>query len=257
MEARKKHFAAKRAKEERSKPPTKAQKRTTMSTYLKNMAGYKANQLKNKSYNDIQKLFDRAIKRVNQFLDMDTEVVEVNIIPDEEEVAIDAIPLATKPPVIVDYKIHKEKKISYYKITTVDRSSKMYKVFSQLLKSFNREDLETLWRLVKAKHGNTRPQEGYDRVFWGDLKVMFEPHVEDAMWRDLREGKVLTWKLFDSCGVHFVRFDNLQDYMLVEKKYSLTPATITDMLNKKLQADHLNQMCYQLLKLITRQLKNQ
>ncbi|GKA65840.1 hypothetical protein Tco_0765547 [Tanacetum coccineum] len=152
-----------------------------MSTYLKNMAGYKANQLKNKSYNDIQKLFDRAIKRVNQFLDMDTEVVEVNIIPDEEEVAIDAIPLATKPPVIVDYKIHKEKKISYYKITTVDRSSKMYKVFSQLLKSFDKEDLETLWRLVKAKHGNTRPHEGYERVLWGDMKVMFEPHIEDAV----------------------------------------------------------------------------
>ncbi|GJX73072.1 putative reverse transcriptase domain-containing protein [Tanacetum coccineum] len=104
----------------------------------------KANQLKNKSYDEIQKLFDRAMKRDNQFLDMDTKVVEVNIIPDEEEVSIDAIPLATKPLVIVDYKIHKEEKISYYKITTVDRSSKMYKVISQLHKSFDREDLELL-----------------------------------------------------------------------------------------------------------------
>ncbi|GJY56714.1 hypothetical protein Tco_0455829 [Tanacetum coccineum] len=53
LEARKKHFAALRAKEIRNKPPTKTQKRNTMSTYLKNMAGYKHNQLKNKSFDDI------------------------------------------------------------------------------------------------------------------------------------------------------------------------------------------------------------
>ncbi|GJY12474.1 hypothetical protein Tco_0381783 [Tanacetum coccineum] len=38
LEARKKQFAAIRAKEKRKNPPTKAQKRNTMSTYLKNMA---------------------------------------------------------------------------------------------------------------------------------------------------------------------------------------------------------------------------
>ncbi|GJU29409.1 retrovirus-related pol polyprotein from transposon TNT 1-94 [Tanacetum coccineum] len=53
LEARKKHFAATRAQEKRNKAPTKAQKRNTMSTYLKNMAVYKNNQLKNKSFDDI------------------------------------------------------------------------------------------------------------------------------------------------------------------------------------------------------------
>ncbi|GKE93192.1 hypothetical protein Tco_1574287 [Tanacetum coccineum] len=76
LEARKKHFAAMRAQEKRNKPLTKAQKRKIMSTYLKNMAGYKHNQLKNKSFNDIQKLFDKAMKRVNIFVDMDTLLVE-------------------------------------------------------------------------------------------------------------------------------------------------------------------------------------
>ncbi|GJS94281.1 hypothetical protein Tco_0801249 [Tanacetum coccineum] len=41
LEKRKKHFAALRAQEKRNKPPTKAQKKSTMLTYLKNMAGYK------------------------------------------------------------------------------------------------------------------------------------------------------------------------------------------------------------------------
>ncbi|GKE25832.1 reverse transcriptase domain-containing protein, partial [Tanacetum coccineum] len=73
---RKKHFSAIKAKEKRNKPPTKAQKRNTMSTYLKNIAGYKSNQLKNKSFDDIQKLFNKAMKRVNTFVDMDTELVK-------------------------------------------------------------------------------------------------------------------------------------------------------------------------------------
>ncbi|GJT29222.1 hypothetical protein Tco_0909497 [Tanacetum coccineum] len=47
-----------------------------MSTYLKHMAGYKYNQLKSKTYDEIQKLFDKAMTRVNMFVDMDTELVK-------------------------------------------------------------------------------------------------------------------------------------------------------------------------------------
>ncbi|GKE55315.1 hypothetical protein Tco_1494500 [Tanacetum coccineum] len=65
LEKRKKHFAALRAQEKRNKPPTKAQKKSTMSTYLKPMPGYKKSQLKNKSFAKIQKLFDKAMTRVN------------------------------------------------------------------------------------------------------------------------------------------------------------------------------------------------
>ncbi|GJX99204.1 hypothetical protein Tco_0356223 [Tanacetum coccineum] len=49
MEKRRKHFAALRAQEKRNRPPTKAQKRTQMSTYLKHMGGYTYKQLKGKS----------------------------------------------------------------------------------------------------------------------------------------------------------------------------------------------------------------
>ncbi|GKC03190.1 hypothetical protein Tco_0994800, partial [Tanacetum coccineum] len=58
----KKHFTKLRAEEKKRKPPTKAQKRNIMSTYLKNMGGYKYNQLKSKSYDEIQKLFDNEMK---------------------------------------------------------------------------------------------------------------------------------------------------------------------------------------------------
>ncbi|GKB52437.1 hypothetical protein Tco_0903190, partial [Tanacetum coccineum] len=46
-----------------------------MSTYLKNMGGYKLNQLKSKSYEEIQKLFDNEMMRVNTFIPMDSKEV--------------------------------------------------------------------------------------------------------------------------------------------------------------------------------------
>ncbi|GJQ91007.1 hypothetical protein Tco_0002146 [Tanacetum coccineum] len=92
-----------------------------------------------------------------QKMDNDQEAAKMKelmkIFIDEEEVAVDVIPLATKPP------------------------------------SIGR--LETLWKLVKAKHGYTRLEECYERVLWGDLKAMFEHHIEDAIWTNLQESKVL------------------------------------------------------------------
>ncbi|GJY66449.1 hypothetical protein Tco_0468687 [Tanacetum coccineum] len=191
LEQRRKHFAVKRAKEKRNKPPTQAQQ-------IKIIAFKRVT--KKKKVDDVQETAkvddDQETSKIKEIM---------KIVSDEEEVAIDAIPLVVKPLSIVDWKIHKEGKKTYYQIIRADGSSKMYLVFSYMLKSFDSEDLETLWKLVKAKHGSTRPEEGYERVLWYDLKGMFEPHVEDTI------------------------------YMLVEKKYHLTPATITDMLNKKLQ----------------------
>ncbi|GJW40307.1 hypothetical protein Tco_0066152 [Tanacetum coccineum] len=194
-------------------------------------------------------------------VDNDQEAAKIKelmkIVSDEEEVAINAIPLAVKPPSIVDWKIHKEGKKNYYQIIRADGKSQMYLVFSHMLKRFDREDLENLWKLVKAKHGSKRIKEGYERVLWGDLKVMFKPHVEDTVWRNQQDYRVLDWKLYDSCGVYSLRMQHMHIHMLVEKRYPLTPATITDMLNKKLQCDHFSEMAYQLLKLLTKQLKNQ
>ncbi|GJS03294.1 hypothetical protein Tco_0319802 [Tanacetum coccineum] len=76
LEKRRKHFAAKRAEEKRNKPLIKAQQKKMMCTYLKNMEGYKLNDLKLKDFDSIQEMFDKAFKRVNTFEDFRTELVE-------------------------------------------------------------------------------------------------------------------------------------------------------------------------------------
>ncbi|GJQ96922.1 hypothetical protein Tco_0008061 [Tanacetum coccineum] len=226
MEKRRKHFAALRAQEKRNRPPTKAQKRTQMSTYLKHMGGYTYKQLKGKSFDEIQKLFDKEMKRVNTFVAMGSEVQESNekkvegseetakgsrkkmlgrkragkeqqqesskkqrmeedkesdeveeveeddeaelkkhlVIKKDEDIAIDAIPLATKPPVIIDYKLHKEGMMVHYQLIRADGSSKRYSSMIRMLQGIDREDLEALWKLVKTKHGDIRPEDEFERV---------------------------------------------------------------------------------------------
>ncbi|GJZ32219.1 hypothetical protein Tco_0577655, partial [Tanacetum coccineum] len=170
MEKRRKHFAALRAQEKRNRPPTKAQKRTQMSTYLKHMGGYTYKQLKGKSFDEIQKLFDKEMKRVNTFVAMGSEVQESKekkeegreetakeseevdevelkkllVIKKDEDIAIDDIPLATKLPVIVDYKLHKEGMLVHYQLIRADGSSKRYFSMIRMMQGIDKEDLEAL-----------------------------------------------------------------------------------------------------------------
>ncbi|GJS19975.1 hypothetical protein Tco_0448607 [Tanacetum coccineum] len=245
---RKKFFAAQRAAEQR-KVVKSSVTRTKGSS---KRAGDELEYDKSKK----QKIDEHV--EAEKYDDQEEEEMKKHIeIVKDDEVAIDAIPLATKPPMIVEYKIVKEGKFGYFQLVRADGSSKRYLSMIKMLQNIDREDLETLWKLVKARHGNTRPEEDYERILWGDLKVMLEPDIKSKVWRNLQRYKVTIWNLFDKCGVHFLRFKNLRIFMLVEKRYPLTPITITNMLNKKLQADHWNEMCYQLLKFMTKQEKGQ
>ncbi|GJW81670.1 hypothetical protein Tco_0145645 [Tanacetum coccineum] len=62
----------------------------------------------------------------------------------DNEVEIDAIPIAIKPPVIVKYKIVKEEKFVYFKLIRADGSLKRYLSMIKMLQNIDKEDLETL-----------------------------------------------------------------------------------------------------------------
>ncbi|GJR04709.1 putative ribonuclease H-like domain-containing protein [Tanacetum coccineum] len=104
------------------------------------------------------------LKKSQEYDDQEQAEMKRHIeIVKNDEVAIDAIPLATKPPMIVEYKIDKDGRMGYFKLIRADESSKRYSSMIKMLQDINREDLETLWKLVKAKHGNTRPEEDYEK----------------------------------------------------------------------------------------------
>nr|GFA50382.1 hypothetical protein [Tanacetum cinerariifolium] len=82
---RAKVFSCQRAEEIRNKPPRKAQRKSIMCTYMKNMEGFKQKDFKGKIFDDIKKIFNKVYKRVNTFVDMDTENVEESLKKTQEE----------------------------------------------------------------------------------------------------------------------------------------------------------------------------
>ncbi|GKC11860.1 hypothetical protein Tco_1008642, partial [Tanacetum coccineum] len=149
--------------------------------------------------------------------DNEAELKKHLVIVKDDDITTDAIPLASKPPVIVEYKLIREGIMAHYKLIRADGSSKRYSSMIRMLQAIDREDLETLWKLVKTKHGNTRPEDEHERVLWGDLKIMFEPDIKSDVWRNLHGYKVTIWKLYDSCGLHFVRGGllGLKDFKMI------------------------------------------
>ncbi|GJU30576.1 hypothetical protein Tco_1174165 [Tanacetum coccineum] len=76
FDQRKKQLAAARAKAIRNKPPTKTQVKNIMITYLKHMGKYTHQQLKNKTYKEIQILYEKDKRWIDDFQPMDTKAIK-------------------------------------------------------------------------------------------------------------------------------------------------------------------------------------
>ncbi|GJS87037.1 hypothetical protein Tco_0769673 [Tanacetum coccineum] len=193
---------------------------------------------------------EESVKR--QKLEGDAEKAKLKlcleIVPIDDE-AVNFEPLAIKFP-IVDWKtqILREEMI-YYHIKRADGSCKMYKVFCTMLNDFDRQDLIDLYRLVTERFKTTRP-EGSDRLLWGDLMTIFEPSEKDELWRNQQNYTLISWELYDSCGVYSLLMDTVYIHMLVERTYPLTQLTLERMLNGRLQVDHECEIAYELIRFI-------
>nr|GEV82968.1 hypothetical protein [Tanacetum cinerariifolium] len=144
---------------------------------------------------------------------------------DDDDVYTEATPLASKIHV-VNYQIHHENNKPYYKIIRADGTHKLFLSFITLLKNFNREDLETLWKLVKERFETTKPKNFSDDFLLKILKIMFEkPNIEVNVWKD-QKGR----------------------YGLAKKKYPLTHFTLKQMLNNvRLEVEEESDMSLELL----------
>ncbi|GKE94430.1 hypothetical protein Tco_1579285 [Tanacetum coccineum] len=108
-----------------------------------------------------------------------------------EEVPIEVASLSTKFP-IVDWKTCVlTENFMYYQVFRGDDSSKNYKVLSEMLEDFDRQDVEEFYRLVKERYSTSRP-EGYDLMLWGDLHTLFKPDEEDEIWKNQHEYNMIS-----------------------------------------------------------------
>nr|GEV00835.1 hypothetical protein [Tanacetum cinerariifolium] len=111
-----------------------------------------------------------------QKMDEETEELRSHlqiVSSDNDDVYTKATLLASKIP-IVDYKSHFERNKPYFKIIRANGNHMLFLSFSTLLKNFDKEDLESLWRLVKERFEKTKPKNYTDDYLLKTLKTMFE-----------------------------------------------------------------------------------
>nr|GEZ35032.1 hypothetical protein [Tanacetum cinerariifolium] len=192
----------------KKRPQTEAQARKNMIMYLKNVAGFRLDYFKGMSYDDIHLIFNdkfnsniefhlkikeqldeeenRAIQSVNETpaqkaakkRKLNEEVKDLKrqlkIVPDkDDDVYTKATPLARKVP-FMDYEIIRLNNKPHYKIIRADGTHKLHVSFLTLLKNFDREDLESLWSLVKERFSTFKPNNFFDDFLLTTLGAMFE-----------------------------------------------------------------------------------
>nr|GEZ15042.1 hypothetical protein [Tanacetum cinerariifolium] len=245
------------------KPQTEAHAKKNIMVYLKNMVGFKMDFFKGMSYDDIRPIFEKHFNSIVGFLEKGEEQLEekankalkrksksskqqaakkqklneeveefkthLQIVPNhEDDVYTEATPLALKFHV-VDYQIHTKNNKPYYKIIRADGTHQLFLSFISLLRNFDREDLEMLWKIVQERFASSKPKNFSDNFLLNTLKAI-------VLW---------------SSHNHIY---NYTDDLLVERRYHWTRFTLDQMLNNvRLEVEEESEMSLELLRFVRRQ----
>nr|GFA91088.1 hypothetical protein [Tanacetum cinerariifolium] len=180
----------------KKKPQYESEARKNMISYLKNTKGYKMEFFKGKTYDQILPIFQARFDANLKFLFKSREEME----KEDEEIIKSINETPTQKAAKKRSGVRKLKKLMILR-----RDWRLYKMrmmmcllkllhllkrFTTLLKNFDREDLETLWRI-------------------------------DAIWRNQKSvyglELVKRWKLLTSCGVHVIILSTVQLFLLVKR----------------------------------------
>nr|GFC58493.1 hypothetical protein [Tanacetum cinerariifolium] len=200
----------------KKKPQSESEVRKNMISYLKNTEGYKMEFFKRKTYDQILPIFQARFDANMKFLfktreemeKEDEEIIKnINETPTQKaakrrklsEEAQEADNLRGRLEIVQDKDddVFVEAILLAQKVPVMD------------YQNFDREDLETLWRIVKDRFSTKKPTKFSDEYLLLTLKTMFrELDEHDAIWRNQKSvhglALVKRWKLLTSCGVHVI-----------------------------------------------------
>ncbi|GJW15863.1 putative ribonuclease H-like domain-containing protein [Tanacetum coccineum] len=242
-----------------------AQQIDYMSTFIKNQGSWKLTQLKKLTFDELKTEFEKLVKSIENFMPMETDervkrqgvqleqkfskkqktIEEVSVLEESITELVIAKEEEIEKSVKKRGKIRKQKarKGIHIDKTTHDESKEEREAFMKDKVTSASSDSgigidaiptatkpPKLYRLVIKKYGANRPKEMYDKVLWGDLKTMFDPPL-----------------------IHCLTLDASTIYMLADRKYPLSKDACKVMLKMKLLDGTIDEVCYQLLKMIEKQ----
>nr|GFB12036.1 hypothetical protein [Tanacetum cinerariifolium] len=185
----------------KKKPQTESEACKNMIDYLKNTKGFKMAFFKGKTYDQILKIFQPRFDANMRFLLKSREEMEK-----EEEEIIKSI---NETPVQKAEKIRRlceqakeDENLKKWLEVVVDEDDDVFIEAIQLAKRSLLEDLEDLWKIVKARFFTSKPTNFSDDYLLATLKNMFEKtDAQDVTWRSQQTEHGHSSRLKEVCGL--------------------------------------------------------
>nr|GEU48162.1 putative ribonuclease H-like domain-containing protein [Tanacetum cinerariifolium] len=157
------------------KPVSIAQAKKNMIIYLKNMAGYKMEHLRGMTYDKVIRgmTYDKeSFKKLKAVEVSGSESIHDTPTNDPKEMSEEDVKIMLEIFPVSEFKVEALQ-------VKVGGITEAYQSFKDMLKGFDREDLDALWRLVKEQFSSTMPTEDKEKALWVELTRLFEPNADD------------------------------------------------------------------------------
>ncbi|GJX93883.1 hypothetical protein Tco_0348469, partial [Tanacetum coccineum] len=278
----------------KNRPPTRTQLRSQMMTYLKHVGNKKHSDLKNKTFEEIQALYEK-VKRFDKSFNVigsiedERKIKELNegaSDPDKKKkfVKEDVLTKVPAKPDVAEKGI-KKRKCGHMKMLTRkrkrpqsdvdsdDEHRKCLKIvtFEGTIDSEIMERKSVIARLNKVSspdgdylviyraNGNFR---AFNYLMEGDLKIMMESSKEENdqsdFWNNQQNWEIVTWRLYEACGVYILELeDGTVIHMLVERRYPLSKDLMQRMLDFGLEVEIESTVALDLIRFIKQQLNEE
>ncbi|GKC83904.1 hypothetical protein Tco_1139621 [Tanacetum coccineum] len=281
--AQRRFLAEQRAIAIRNKPPTRTQLRNQMMTYLKHVGNKKHSDLKSKTFEEIQALYEK-VKRFDESFtavgstEDERRIKEMNEgVKDTDQKRLKEEDTAQVPAKVevteqgtIDSEIMEKKsfiarlnKVSsrdgdYLVIYRANRNFRAFNYLMKVLHIFDRQDLYHLYNLMLEQYSETT-LEGIELILWGDLKIMMvsstEENDQSDFWSNQEDWKIVNWRWYEACGVCILEFeDGTVIHMLVERRYPFSKQLLQRMLDLGSEIERESTVALDLIRFIKKQI---
>ncbi|GJX64653.1 hypothetical protein Tco_0298996 [Tanacetum coccineum] len=146
----------------------------------------------------------------------------------------------------------------YLVIYRANRNFRAFNYLMEVLHIFDWQDLFHLYHLIRDQYSKVT-LDGFELILWGDLKIMMESSTEgnkqSDFWSGQQDWNIVTWRLYESCGVCILEFeDGIVIHMLVEKRYPLSKDLLQRMLDLGLEVERESSVALDLIRFIKQQI---
>ncbi|GJS04032.1 hypothetical protein Tco_0320540 [Tanacetum coccineum] len=204
-----------------SRPRSIAEVRNNMITCLKNKGGYKMNDFKGISYDDIRPIFEKVWDQAHSFVPMDSEEEVQRLKRAGQD--IEAEPAKRQRTKEVSESVQEQtdeepktdelsqEQLNQMVIIVPDEGINIealqtkYPIIGwEVYSEDTMDDLVKLWILVQEKYNSSGLTEDKEIELWVELKMLFEPDAENILELQKYMHDPLNWWLYDMCAVHHV-----------------------------------------------------